>query len=583
MLSTSADKEEIFKKVKSSFSDYALFDRLVATKLREAIRDTEYIEINAKTTEKVAERYFDVKSFKTPEQKLALTQIELIFKTSYILILSHKEENKALLWMDTKTLLNSYPDFASADTHEMHLLLRYRNACRIALTVIPARRNKALIMKIAERLEGSQKDYITGGGQSMEVKRRVQIYEKEGNIQAEKRPPRERRCKDKNAEKTSHIATFSVKRAKQVRLQTEDLSLLAKDPTDAFLENTADPDDSSAPPTKKPTPAPAPAVNLAAPKPRPVKHNVTEVIWSPLNALSFVASSLPLAPEMVEPKPSTTQPAAAPTTVTATAAADKAATAVAVPASASSVSSTTNSAAPAATSASAGPALSFPAMRGASQEWSGNSLESSLGSGYHPAYAGLTDPSTHWSSMMLQASDPEFWKQAHDSAVASAAVAGGGVRAPGYPLSALSYDVSAFNTASTPMVEPLRGGNGKTGKAKRAAAAAAAAQPAFESSLGLYSNYLPPDMQAALHRTAFPMQPPMFYPPYAAYPPPGAVDMELLYATATASQHPGYPMIPGAMSMPSYNLGTAPAPANTGTGKKTGGRSGKKATAVSTA
>jgi hypothetical protein len=533
MLSASADKEEIFRKVKSSFSDYALFDRLVATKLREAIRDTDTIEINTKTTEKVAERYFDAKSFKTPEQRLALTQIELIFKTSYILILSHKDENRALLWHDMKTLFNTYPEFVNADPHEQQLLLRYRNACRIALTVIPARRNKALIMKIAERLEGSQKDYITGGGQSTEVKRRVQIYEKEGNIQAEKRPPRERKCKDRGVDKTSHIATFSVKRAKLVRLQTEDSGPLAKDAPDGYVDSTSDSKDPSlsSQTTKVPTPAPAAALAPLAPKPaKPVKTQPAETMWSPLNALSAVACSMPLAPEIQPASVIAPAPALAslmPTVVTADY-----------------------------------PLAAFPVMRASSQDWS--SRESSYNSGFHPAVNSLlphlpAPPGVDNMSYILAASDPEFWKEAQNSAVSMGRPAPmlrqNSLSLDGKPLgeNSLSFDVNAFSSlGSEPSFTlPLR----KNGRAKNGHNAHKPAPASyFESSLGLYSNLLPTDVHMGLQRTSSAGTAATIaagygglssagsagYFPYSYMQPQLTSQVDLLYATATGAAH-GFP------------------------------------------
>jgi hypothetical protein len=61
--------------------------------------------------------------------------------------------------------------------------------------VFPAHRNKARILAIAARLEGSHKQYITGTGQSIEVTRRVEIYEQEGCTEAEQRSSRERKTK----------------------------------------------------------------------------------------------------------------------------------------------------------------------------------------------------------------------------------------------------------------------------------------------------------------------------------------------------------------------------------------------------
>lgn len=227
---------EIFNTIKSSFSDFHLFDYLVAEKLKQAIIDADNIELNMKTAKKVAERYFDVESFKTAEQKLVWAQIQLILKAAYVLILSKKDSSKAMFWDSTDTLLEHYPQFASVDGEELRLLLNFRNMVKVTLLLVPARLNKQLILKIAGRLEGSQNEYITGGGQKPAVTRRVQVYEQEGGVQAEKRPERNRTPKGDAVPTTGKrsATTFSEKKVKLIRLQSEEMKILAKGPSNPF-------------------------------------------------------------------------------------------------------------------------------------------------------------------------------------------------------------------------------------------------------------------------------------------------------------------------------------------------------------
>lgn len=227
---------QTFSQIKSSFSDFHLFDNLVSEKLKQAIIDSDNIEINFKTTKKVAERYFDVESFKTTEQKLVWAQIQLIFKACYVLILSQSDSSQALFWDDVETLLDNYPSFSSVDTEEQQLLLNFRNMVKITLMVVPARLNKQCILKIAGRLEGSQNEYITGGGQKPAVTRRVEIYEREGGITAEKRPDRVRNKPENSTESGNKrsATTFSEKKVKLVRLQTDEMRFLAKGPSNPF-------------------------------------------------------------------------------------------------------------------------------------------------------------------------------------------------------------------------------------------------------------------------------------------------------------------------------------------------------------
>jgi hypothetical protein len=231
MLSSDASPNAILAAIADAFRDYAVYPSIEA-KLRQAIRDSGAIDLKGKSIDKVAHKYFDVSAFKSEEQKAALIQIELIFKCCYILILSWRESVRCLLWTSVDELLDKYPQFMGADKEEQHLLLRYRNAVVAALTVFPAHRNKARIMKIAERLEGACRDYITGGGQSLDVIRRVQIYEQEGGVTAEKRDHRDRPLKMKRRERSPERSSnsskaFTAKKVKLATLSTEDRGLLS--------------------------------------------------------------------------------------------------------------------------------------------------------------------------------------------------------------------------------------------------------------------------------------------------------------------------------------------------------------------
>lgn len=277
---------QIFSQIKSSFSDFHLFDNLVAEKLKQAIIDSDNIEINFKTTKKVVERYFDIEAFKTPEQKLVWAQIQLIFKACYVLILSRKPSSQALFWEDTETLLDQYPQFDSVDAEELQLLLNFRNMTKITLMVIPARLNKQCILKIAGRLEGSQNEYITGGGQKPAVTRRVEIYEREGDISAEKRPDRVRgKLQEGESGSKRSATTFSEKKVKLVRLQTDEMRFLTKGPANPFPASAADYSSASSQLTRHT---------------QVTTTTITrdDVFMSPLSALSAAASRMLPAPPL---------------------------------------------------------------------------------------------------------------------------------------------------------------------------------------------------------------------------------------------------------------------------------------------
>lgn len=210
------------------------------------MEESNHIEINVKTTRKAVERFFDVNSFKSSEQKCVLAQIQLIFKTCYVLILTYHDYPRSLMFSSVDQLIEKYPSFAELerrDPQELEYLLNYRNYLRVALLIIPARLNKQCLLKIAARLEGSQNEYITGGGQKPSVTRRVDIYENEGQIQAEKRPDRPRKEITKQQPEQIGVkrisqppSTVTSKKLKLIRLPTDELRLLSKGPADPFPE-----------------------------------------------------------------------------------------------------------------------------------------------------------------------------------------------------------------------------------------------------------------------------------------------------------------------------------------------------------
>jgi hypothetical protein len=220
-------QEEAYEKVKDAFIDFPLFDKLVSKQLKQAIADSNTIDIDAKSVRKITEKYFDVNSFQTEQQKLLLAQIHLILRTAFVVVLSFHENLQPLLWKDVPTLLEHYPQFQGQEEDELNYLLKFRNYLRLSLIIIPARLNKQMLLKIAARLEGSRQEYITGGGQKPGVTRRVEIYEQEGNIQPEKRQDRIRPPKLPGKKRGNPL-----KDLKLLRLPSEEVRTLTKTPTE---------------------------------------------------------------------------------------------------------------------------------------------------------------------------------------------------------------------------------------------------------------------------------------------------------------------------------------------------------------
>lgn len=184
MSTENAENESILQTLAGSFTDVPDFDRLLRPRLLLALQATDEISIRKR---KAAKPYYSAHEYAALLRSDLFPTVELAFECAHVLVLYRRPEYHPLLWTDVDQLLRHYPSFTDLPFVELGYLLKYRNAVRVALTVFPARRNKARIMAIAARLEGSHKLYITGTGQSNEVTRRVQIYEQEGGIQMERR------------------------------------------------------------------------------------------------------------------------------------------------------------------------------------------------------------------------------------------------------------------------------------------------------------------------------------------------------------------------------------------------------------
>ncbi len=114
-----------------------------------------------------------------------------IFYTVIILYLSVQPKFQKAFLPDTEALLQCYPQFANVRVSEQFYLLNFRNFMVLSLEVMQAViHNKNAVLKIAGRLEGSGKEYHTGGCQKPETERRVAIYEHESGVLPMRRPIR---------------------------------------------------------------------------------------------------------------------------------------------------------------------------------------------------------------------------------------------------------------------------------------------------------------------------------------------------------------------------------------------------------
>lgn len=120
--------------------------------------------------------------------KCRLDQIEVALKSSIVHYLSLLSKETSYT---CSNLLEAYPSFDSVESQkELEALCLFRNNMKIALTIIPPKQNKRLLLDICTLLEGQGKCYITGGAQVPATARRVKIYEQESNLKPQSRAPR---------------------------------------------------------------------------------------------------------------------------------------------------------------------------------------------------------------------------------------------------------------------------------------------------------------------------------------------------------------------------------------------------------
>eukprot|EP01042_Synura_sphagnicola_P019993 gene19993-25340_t len=169
-------RESVAQTMKAAFKDLQFYSKVIEPCIPQLITDALSAEVDQRLPKRLTEKYYDVSKYKTEQEKLILTQIHIAVRACYVLVLSLQVERAHLLWTNVAQLLEVYPEFEVEDEQEQEYLLRFRNMMVLALMVVPPRFNKKLLINIAARLEGSGKEYITGGGQKPCVTRRVLIY-----------------------------------------------------------------------------------------------------------------------------------------------------------------------------------------------------------------------------------------------------------------------------------------------------------------------------------------------------------------------------------------------------------------------
>jgi hypothetical protein len=191
-------KEDIFVFIKKAFSDFVYFDELVADPVKRLINESSKHHLDFNFTKTLLERYVAVDKYLSKDQKDILEKIRIILFATAVHLYSLSSSADVLIFNSIDQLVKEYPDLTSdldpvtreEDKTELDFLLTFRNYMMCALKLITAKGNKLFLLRVIERLEGSNNEYITGTGQKPSVSRRVGIYHKEGEVVIVKKAPK---------------------------------------------------------------------------------------------------------------------------------------------------------------------------------------------------------------------------------------------------------------------------------------------------------------------------------------------------------------------------------------------------------
>ena len=231
------EQADVFSIICESFKDCLFFEELVSAKLRDYLK--QLTEITWESTKKVADRIFCAEKFKgSKEDRKLFSYIDLIFKTTNVLILLYLNFFPTLQFNSWEEMLVEYPSFSDvSDSSEKKFLLNFRNTMKVALVIIPASAHKKILIDIAGRLEGSKcREFITGGGQKLCVRRRVKIYEHESGT----KPRSKKRQAPGDGVAPKRLKKYSYERFKYV--SPESVKSLSNIHVESILRTTGQPE-----------------------------------------------------------------------------------------------------------------------------------------------------------------------------------------------------------------------------------------------------------------------------------------------------------------------------------------------------
>lgn len=172
---------------KNVFHDFDWIDMKVEMALLESLEKYNEVCLDTFNSKRIVKALFTKQELENDYKK---EELLLLFLTVHVYTLMIRPEFESIQFQSVEDLVAEYPDFSSEDPSEQEFLRRFRNAMKVALEIIPGSNSKKLLLGISARLEGKKPEYVTGGGATKEVKKRILIYEKESGVTARARKER---------------------------------------------------------------------------------------------------------------------------------------------------------------------------------------------------------------------------------------------------------------------------------------------------------------------------------------------------------------------------------------------------------
>lgn len=214
-------KEEIFRFLKKAFSDFRYFDEKMSQSIHQLIDKSTMYDFDSYFMNDLLEfcygPHYQSQYLDSKEKKDIFQTIRIILHATVIYLFSLNPLVQDRLYKSTDDLLRAYPQFKeqllplerSDNNKELNNLLIFRNYMVIALLLLPAKENKIFLLRIIERLEGSNEQYITGTGQKPSTTRRCDIFHQESGTEMMKKRPR--KPKDQSTVNTAKVPKTSNK------------------------------------------------------------------------------------------------------------------------------------------------------------------------------------------------------------------------------------------------------------------------------------------------------------------------------------------------------------------------------------